>query len=46
MFLDFIHVIFFRPLGIVAGFNAICNAYLAGVPTGSLKMCPLNLSLF
>ena len=29
MFVDCIHVIFCRPLGLVAGFNAICNACLA-----------------
>ena len=46
VFVDCIHVIFCRPLGLVAGFNAICNACLAGVPSGSLKMCPVNLSLF
>ena len=46
MFVDCIHVIFCRPLGLVAGFNAICNACLVGVPSGSLKMCPVNLSLF
>ena len=43
---DCIHVDFCRPLGLVAGFNAICNACLAGVPSGSLKICPVNLSLF
>ena len=42
----FVDVFFCRPLGLVAGFNAICNACLAGVPSGSLKMCPVNLSLF
>ena len=41
MFVDFIHVVFCCPLELVAGFNAICNACLAGVPSGSL-----NLSLF
>ena len=46
MFVDCIHVVFCRPLGFVAGLNAICNAFLAGVPTGSLKMRPVNLSLF
>ena len=46
MFVDCIHVVFCRPLGLVAGFNAICNACLSGVPSGSLKMCPVNLSLF
>ena len=46
MFVDCIHVIFCRHLGLVAGFNAICNAFLAGVSSGSLKMCPVNLSLF
>ena len=46
VFVDCIHVVFCRPLGLVAGFNAICNACLAGVPSGSLKMCPVNLSLF
>ena len=46
MFVDCIHVFFCRPLGLVAGFNAICNACLAGVPSGSRKMCPVNLSLF
>ena len=46
VFVDCIHVIFCRPLGLVAGFNAICNACLAGVPSGSLKMCSVNLSLF
>ena len=46
MFVDCIHVIFCRPLGLVADFNAICNACLAGVSSGSLKMRPVNLSLF
>ena len=46
MFVDCIHVVFCRPLGLVAAFNAICKACLAGVPSGSLKMCPVNLSLF
>ena len=41
MFVDCIHVVFCRPLGLVAGFNAICNACLAEVPSGSLKMCPV-----
>ena len=46
VFVDCIHVVFCRPLVLVAGFNAICNACLAGVPSGSLKMCPVNQSLF
>ena len=46
VFVDCIHVFFCRALGLVTGFNAICNACLAGVPSGSLKMCPVNLSLF
>ena len=46
MFVDCIHVIFCHPLCYVTGFNAICNACLAGVPSGSLKMCLVNLSLF
>ena len=46
MFVDCIHVVSCRPLGHVAGFNAIRNACLAGVLSGSLKMCPVNLSLF
>ena len=46
MFVDCIHVVFCRPLGLVTGFNAIYNACLAGVPSGSLKMCQVNLSLF
>ena len=46
MFVDCIHVVFCRPLGLVTGFNEICNACLAVVPSGSLKMCPVNLSLF
>ena len=37
---------FFCPLGLVTDLNTICNACLAGVPSGSLKMCPVNLSLF
>ena len=37
---------FCRPLGLVTGFNAISNACLAGVPSDSLKMCPVNLRLF
>ena len=28
MFVDCIHVVFCRPIGLVAGFNAICNACL------------------
>ena len=46
MFVDCIHVVFCRPLGLVAGFNAICNACLAGVPSGSLKMCPVYFVLY
>ena len=46
MFVDCIHVFFCRPLGLVTGFNAILNACLAGVPSGSLKMCQVKLSLF
>ena len=46
VFVDCIHVVFCRPLGLVAGFNTICNACMAGVPSGSFKMCPVNLSLF
>ena len=46
MFVDYIHVVFCHPLGLVTGSNAICNACLAGVPSGSLKMCAVNLSLF
>ena len=46
VFVDCIHVVFCRPLSLVTGFNAICNACMAGVPSGSLKMCPVNLSLF
>ena len=46
MFVDCIHVVFFRRLGLVTGFNAICNACLSGVPSGSLKMGPLNQSMF
>ena len=41
---DCIHVFFFHPLGLVTGFNAICNACLAGVPSGSITMCPVSLS--
>ena len=36
-FVNCIHVFLCRPLGLVTGFNAICNACLAGVPSGSLK---------
>ena len=43
MFVDCIHVVFCRPLGLVTGFNEVC---LAGVPTGSLEMCLVNLSWF
>ena len=46
VFVDCIHVASCRPLGLVTGFNAIFNACLAGVPSGSPKMCPVNLSLF
>ena len=46
VFVNCVHVVFCRPLGLVAGVNAICNACLAGVPSGYLKMCPVNLSLF
>ena len=46
MFVDCIHVVFCRPLGLVTGFNEVCNACLAGVPTGSLEMCLVNLSWF
>ena len=45
VFVDCIHVVFCRPLGLVAGFNAICFACLAGIPSGSLEMWPANLSL-
>ena len=44
MFVDCIHVFYCRPLGLVAGCNAIFNACLAGDPSGSPKMCPVNLS--
>ena len=46
VFVDCIHVVFCRPLGLVTGFNVICNACLARVPSGSLKMFPVNLGLF
>ena len=46
MSVDCIHVVFCRPLGRVTGFNAVCNACLTGVPSGSLKMCLVNASLF
>ena len=46
MFVDCIHVFFCRPLGHVSGFDAICITCLAGVPSGSLEMRPVNLSLF
>ena len=46
VFVDCIHVIFRRPLGVATGLNEICNACLAGVPSRSPKMCPVNLSLF
>ena len=46
VFVDCINVVFCRLLGLVAGFNAICNACLTGVPSGSLKMCPVNLCFF
>ena len=46
MFVDCIYVVFCRPLDLVTDFNAIFNACLAGVPSGSLKMCQINLSLF
>ena len=46
MFVDCIHVVFCRPLGPAAGFNAISNACLARVPSSSLNMCTVNLSLF
>ena len=46
VFVDCILVVFCRPLGLVTGLKAICNACLAGVPSGSLKMCPVKLSLF
>ena len=46
VFDDCIHVAFCRPLGLVTSFNAICNACLAGVPSSSLRMCQINLSLF
>ena len=45
VFVHCIHVVFCRPLGLVTGFNAICNACLTGVLSGSLKICPVNLSL-
>ena len=31
---------FCRPIGLVAGFNVIISACLAGVPSCSVKMCP------
>ena len=46
MFVDCIHVAFYRRHGLVTGFNAIFNACLAGFPSGSLEICPVNLSLF
>ena len=46
MFVDCIHVVFCHYLSLVAGFNAICIVCLAGVPSSSLEMCPVNLCLF
>ena len=46
MFVDCVHVVFCRPLGLVAGFNAICNACLAGVPSGSLSKSKFVLIYF
>ena len=40
-FVDCIHVVFCRPLGLVTGFNAICNACL----TAFLNMNNFNLCL-
>ena len=45
VFVNSIHVIFCRPLGLVVGSNAICNACLAGVLSGSLEICQVSLSL-
>ena len=45
VFVDCIHVVFCLPLGLVAGFSAISNACLAGVPSSSLNMSPVSLSL-
>ena len=42
VFVDCIHVVFCRPLGLVTSFNAC----LSGFPSGNLKICPANLSLF
>ena len=39
-------MVFYRPRGLVTGFNAICNACLAGVPSGSLEICSVNLICF
>ena len=41
VFVDCVNVVFCRPLGLVTGFNAICTACLAGVPSSSLKMPPV-----
>ena len=45
VFVDCIHMVFCRPLILVTGLSAICDACLAGVSSGSLKMCPVDLSL-
>ena len=46
MFIGCIHVAFCHPLGIVTGFNAVFNGCLAGVPSGSLKICTINPSVY
>ena len=46
MVVDSIHMVFCRPLGLATGVNVIPSAYLDGVPSCILKICPLNLRLF
>ena len=49
MFFGRTHAVFCRPLGLVTGSNALnltLNACLAGVPSDTLKMSPVNQSLF
>ena len=46
VFVDCIHLVFCRLVGLVIGFNAIFNAGLGAVPSSSLKMCRVNMSVF
>ena len=46
MFVDCIHVVLCRPLGLITDLSIIFNACLAEVPSGNIKMCSVNIVFF